>query len=58
MSDVPPPQFASYPRQSTAPYGSAAKLQELGKGYFGLNTVFIINLVIAFAAKGFIEGGT
>ncbi len=45
MSDVPPPQFTSYPRGAI--YGSSEKLEALYKGYFGLNKIFLVNVIIA-----------
>lgn len=51
MSDVPPPpiqpQYAAYPRGQMALYGSPDKLRALADGYFGLNTVFVLNIVLA-----------
>src|SRR5689334_15737872 len=57
MSDIPPQeppqQYAAYPRGGpvAGQYGSADQLQALSDGYFGLNTVFVLNLVLAFASR-------
>jgi hypothetical protein len=63
MSDVPPPnepneppsappQFAAYPRgPEIAPYGSFEKLQALSDGYFGLNNVFLVNVLLAIGSR-------
>ena len=48
MAEIPPTQFAAYPRgNSVSNYGTVEQLEALGSGYFGLNTVFTVNLVIA-----------
>lgn len=50
--EAPPPQYAAYPRGEGIPMnGSAEKLQALADGYFGLNTVFIINIVLAIGTR-------
>ena len=43
----PPQQYAAYYRPTAQPHGSAAKLQALADGYFGLNIAFIINVGLA-----------
>jgi len=40
MSDVPPQQFAAYPRPHLMQPGEADRLQALADGYFGLNLIF------------------
>lgn len=45
MQDGGPPQFAAYPRPQY-PSGSPDKLRALSDGYFGLNRVFVINIVL------------
>jgi hypothetical protein len=42
-SNVPPPQFAEYPR-ARVESGSADRLQALADGYFGLNWIFAANM--------------
>ncbi|MBN9501600.1 MAG: hypothetical protein BGO01_00240 [Armatimonadetes bacterium 55-13] len=55
-SGTPPPQqFAAYPRGQNL-YGSAEKLQALCDGYFGLNNVFIFNIVASFAVRAGLTG--
>lgn len=49
MSETPPP-YANYPRTMSA-YGSAARLQSLSDGYFGLSKVFVINIVLALIIR-------
>jgi hypothetical protein len=46
----PPPQYAAYPR-GEALYGSSDKLRALADGYFGLNRVFLINVVLAIGSR-------
>ena len=56
MAETPPPNFAAYPRPDlTSAYGSADKLEALGKGYVGLNYVFLVNvaLFLAYQFSGF-----
>ena len=49
---TPPPQFAAYPRgPEIPPYGSVEKLQALSDGYFGLNNVFVLNIVLSLASR-------
>ncbi len=49
---VPPEGYAAYPRGiPSAEYGSADKLQALADGYFGLNYVFIVNVLLALASR-------
>ena len=43
--EAPPPQFVAYPR-GTGPQGDPDRLQALADGYFGLNTVFYVNVVL------------
>jgi hypothetical protein len=50
-SNEPPPQYAAYPRASASVYGSADKLRALAKGYFGLNSVFLVNFLMALASQ-------
>jgi hypothetical protein len=50
MSNIPPPNFAQYPRQGMGP--DAATLRLLADGYYGLNTAFIINVVMNFGSRG------
>ncbi len=45
----PPPNYAAYPRD--AGYGTAAQLRLLADGYFGLNKIFVINIVLVFALR-------
>ena len=63
MSEIPPPvnpeqgpppqQYAAYPRlQQGAAFGDPDKLQALADGYFGLNMVFLLNILLAVAANG------
>jgi hypothetical protein len=47
----PPPQFAAYPRASASLYGASDKLRALAKGYFGLNKVFLVNIVLVFGLR-------
>lgn len=56
MPESPAPKFAAYPRNDGSRYGTADKLEALGKGYFGLNLVFLINVVIAVASNSVIQG--
>ena len=49
MPDEPTPPFAPYFRPDETTYGSVEKLQSLADGYFGLNLVFALNVVIAVA---------
>jgi len=53
MSDPipPPPQFVEYPRASRAAHGTLDQLQALAEGYFGLNWVFLVNLLLVFATR-------
>ena len=45
MSNIPPPgNWANYPRPGLGP--NAATLRLLADGYFGLNTVFILNVLL------------
>jgi hypothetical protein len=46
----PPPGYAAYPR-GQATYGSADQLRALADGYFGLNRVFLINIVLVLAVR-------
>lgn len=43
MSEVPPPQFAQYPRSSV----DKQKLQALADGYQGLSNAFVINICLS-----------
>ena len=43
----PPPQYAAYPRESRAVYGSAEQLRALYKGYSGLTLVFVLNILLS-----------
>jgi hypothetical protein len=47
----PPQQFAQYPRGNDV-YGSSEKLQNLMDGYFGLNWVFLVNVVLSLISRG------
>jgi len=48
----PPPQYAAYPRGAGAgQYGTADKLQALSDGYFGLNIIFLINIVLSLGSR-------
>ncbi|MBC8066340.1 MAG: hypothetical protein H7Y17_16030 [Chlorobia bacterium] len=50
---TPPPEgYVAYPRgpQATT-YGSADQLQALVEGYYGLNYVFILNVVLAMGGR-------
>ena len=50
MSNIPPSSpFTNYPRQGLGP--DARTLRLLADGYFGLNTVFILNIVMNFAGR-------
>lgn len=55
MADTPPP-FAEYPRIAAAPSGSAAHLQSLADGYFGLSRVFGINIVLSILGNAIVKG--
>lgn len=44
-----PEQFVPYPR-GPAPYGTAPKLRALSEGYFNLNSVGLLNLVLGTVA--------
>lgn len=44
MSEQPPQQFVPYPSGNN--YGTREKLQALADGYFGLNNVFMVNLIM------------
>ena len=44
---TPTPQFEGHYRRPSDVHGSATKLQALADGYFGLNTVFLINIIVA-----------
>src|SRR6185312_4091867 len=48
MASVPPPQFAAYPRQE---FGTAERLRQLSEGYFGLNWVFGLNVLLNIAVS-------
>ena len=58
-SEPPPPQAGTpapdytkaYFRPSDIPYGSAEKLQALADGYFGLNKVFLVNVLLAIGLR-------
>jgi hypothetical protein len=48
----PPQQYAQYYRGGNNQFqGSSQQLQALSDGYFGLNNVFIVNVVLVFAAR-------
>jgi hypothetical protein len=53
MADIPPVQFAAYPRAGAVQWGSADKLQALADGYFGMNYLFgagfVYNVAVRFA---------
>ena len=50
MSNIPPTNsFANYPRQGTGPDANTLRL--LADGYYGLNTAFLINVVLNFATR-------
>ena len=46
---TPAPQFEGHYRRPSDVQGSAAKLQALADGYFGLNMVFLVNVILALA---------
>jgi hypothetical protein len=46
----PPLQYSNYPRGQGV-YGSPERLQALSDGYFGLNLVFGLNVVLVIAAR-------
>ncbi|MEZ0324914.1 MAG: hypothetical protein ACAH95_03340 [Fimbriimonas sp.] len=48
--EQPPPQYAAYPRQQVA-YGSADRLEALGQGYFDLNKVFYLNVLLVIGSN-------
>lgn len=51
-NQVPPEQFANYPRGAQAAmYGSADRLLALYEGYSGLNYVFLLNVVLVIAGR-------
>src|SRR5579885_3035672 len=50
-ANPPPPNYAGYTR-STGYLSNPDQLQALADGYFGLNTVFVINVVLAIASYG------
>jgi hypothetical protein len=47
MAEVPPSEFAAYPRPQLGTHGAREKLRALGEGYFGLSWVFLANLMLA-----------
>ena len=49
-SSAPPTHFAGYTRPGSH-YGSPEKLKALADGYFGLNTIFILNIALALGAR-------
>lgn len=63
MSEIPPTQnpdpnrppegYAAYPRGPVgpAPYGTADQLQALWEGYYGLNWVFLANVLLALGFR-------
>ena len=62
MSGVPPPEGSSPPRyvaypRSSDQYGSADRLQALGEGYYGLNWVFLINILASLVVYLFARLG-
>ena len=51
-NNLPPPVgYVPYARPADMPYGTVEKLQALCNGYFGLNYVFIINVVLFFVQR-------
>ncbi|MGV3613757.1 MAG: hypothetical protein ACO1SV_00360 [Fimbriimonas sp.] len=51
-STPPPPNYVAYPRPDhSGGEGSAARLEALGKGYFGLNWAFLANIVLAIGMQ-------
>jgi hypothetical protein len=52
----PPPQYAAYPRQGMANYGTADKLRALADGYYGLNKVFLLNIALVLANRAVSAG--
>ena len=50
--ETPPDYSGHYPRDQGSQFGSAEKLRALSEGYFGLNWVFLLNVVMALAARG------
>ena len=47
MAAMPPIGESNYPREALLPaYGAAEKLQALGDAYYGLNTLFLINVLL------------
>ncbi|MCW5936303.1 MAG: hypothetical protein KIT11_03230 [Fimbriimonadaceae bacterium] len=45
MAGAPPPGYVAYPRETLDP----DRLKSLADGFFGLNTVFIVNVVMVVA---------
>jgi len=57
MSDTPPVKYAAYPREnSVSTYGTLEKLEALGSGYFGLVTIWAVNLVAVVAGNALALG--
>jgi hypothetical protein len=51
MSEIPPSQFAAYPRPGLDSYGSAAKLKALADCYFGMTQVFVLTAVLNISLR-------
>ena len=58
MSEIPPQQFAAYPRAESLVNPEAAdKLQALFSGYSVLSFVFIMNIAFAFVESYCVQSG-
>ncbi len=55
MPDEPTPPFAPYFRPDETTYGSVERLQSLSDGYFGLNWVFALNVVMSIAFNAIVR---
>lgn len=58
MDPEPPPQFVAYPRGEVTTFGSYEKFKALGEGYFGLNWVFLANVLMALGLRPLLASQT